>query len=176
MCVFVWICIECFFRVLNIYGADSKLLFKTLNLIHCFFWFYPHSSDSTMNDRWKCVLNQSIVCPMEKHYRHYRLVQHNTWHKSKDKHASITENLLTKALNYASTLINISQEDRNIIIHAKRSLLFHQDSPWIKKNTNNARVWHNDGIVWRSGILPIYVITYIFINKRQSRPMTEMMD
>jgi len=31
----------------------------------------------------------------------------------------------------------ITQQDRHIIIHAKRSLLYLQNSPWTKKNTNN---------------------------------------
>ena len=42
-----------------------------------------------------------------------------------------------KALNYASRFTTVTQQDRHIIIHAKKSLLYHQDSPWIKKNTND---------------------------------------
>ena len=42
-----------------------------------------------------------------------------------------------KALDHASQFTAITQQDRKIIIHAKRSLLYHQSSPWTKKNTNN---------------------------------------
>ena len=54
-----------------------------------------------------------------------------------DFYPSISEDLLMKALNYASRFTTITQQDRHIIIHAKKSLLYHQNSPWIKKNTSN---------------------------------------
>ena len=54
-----------------------------------------------------------------------------------DFYPSISKDLLMKALNYASRFTTITQQDRHIIIHAKKSLLYHQNSPWIKKNTNN---------------------------------------
>ena len=47
--------------------------------------------------------------------------------------SSISEELLAKALDYASKFTTITQEDREIIIHTKRSLLYHQNSPWTKK-------------------------------------------
>ena len=50
-----------------------------------------------------------------------------------DFYPSISEDLLMKALNYASRFTTITQQDRHIIIHAKKSLLYHQNSPWIKK-------------------------------------------
>ena len=66
----------------------------------------------------------------------------------KDKHAfitidvcdfypSISEDLSLSALDYASRSTTITQQDRQIIIHAKKSLLYHQNSPWTKKNTND---------------------------------------
>lgn len=54
-----------------------------------------------------------------------------------DFYPSISEELLMKALDYASRFTNITQQDRQIIIHAKRSLLYHQNSPWKKKNSDN---------------------------------------
>ena len=54
-----------------------------------------------------------------------------------DFYPSITEELLLKALDYASKFASIIPEDRQIIIHAKRSLLFHQNAPWTKKATDN---------------------------------------
>ena len=54
-----------------------------------------------------------------------------------DFYPSISEQLLMKALDYASQFTTISQQDRHIITHAKRSLLYHQKSPWVKKNTDS---------------------------------------
>ena len=50
---------------------------------------------------------------------------------------SISEKLLMKALDYASKFTKITQQDRHIIIHSKRSLLYHQNSPWTKKNSDS---------------------------------------
>ena len=50
---------------------------------------------------------------------------------------SISEELLTKALDYASKFATVTQEDREIIIHAKRSLLHHQNSPWTKRDSDS---------------------------------------
>ena len=54
-----------------------------------------------------------------------------------DFYPSISEALLLNALDYASKFTTITQQDRNIIIHVKKSLLYHQSSPWTKKNTND---------------------------------------
>ena len=67
---------------------------------------------------------------------------------SKEKHSficfdvcefypSITENLLNKALTYASGFTTISEQDKNIIIHAKKSLLYNNENPWCKKGDTN---------------------------------------
>ena len=50
---------------------------------------------------------------------------------------SITEDLLKRALDFASNYVTISAEDRHIIIiHAKQSLLFNDETPWQKRNSN----------------------------------------
>ena len=41
--------------------------------------------------------------------------------------------LLNKALDFASTHDNITMDERNIIIHAKKSTLIHKQQPWQKK-------------------------------------------
>ena len=46
---------------------------------------------------------------------------------------SISQDLLNKALDFASNYDNISADERNIIIHAKRSILIHKNQPWQKK-------------------------------------------
>ena len=54
-----------------------------------------------------------------------------------DFYPSISEDLLLNALDYSSKFTTITPQDRHIIIHAKKSLLYHQNSPWTKKNTND---------------------------------------
>ena len=49
---------------------------------------------------------------------------------------SITGELLIRALDFASNYVTISAEDRHIIIHAKQSLLFNDEAPWQKRNSN----------------------------------------
>lgn len=51
---------------------------------------------------------------------------------------SITEDLLNKALDYASSIVEITEREREIITHSKRSLLFNDDTPWVKKNNDSA--------------------------------------
>ncbi len=46
---------------------------------------------------------------------------------------SITQDLLTRALNFASTHDNITKDEKDIIIHAKNSILIYDQQPWQKK-------------------------------------------
>ena len=50
---------------------------------------------------------------------------------------SITEKLLSKALDFASKYRPIYSHEREIILHAKRSLLFNDNCAWEKKSANN---------------------------------------
>ena len=49
---------------------------------------------------------------------------------------SITEDLLGRALDFASNYVTISAADRHVIMHAKQSLLFSTETPWQKRNSN----------------------------------------
>ena len=64
---------------------------------------------------------------------------------NKDKHTficfdiiefypSISEKLLNKALGFAANFDHIAEDERNIIIQAKNSLLTHKQEQWQKKN------------------------------------------
>lgn len=46
---------------------------------------------------------------------------------------SITPELLDKALNYASQLTTVTQDDRRIIHHSKKSILIAEGQTWVKK-------------------------------------------
>ena len=49
---------------------------------------------------------------------------------------SITKDLLRRTVDFTSNYVTISAEDRRIIIHAKQSLLFKDETPWQKRNSN----------------------------------------
>ncbi len=55
-----------------------------------------------------------------------------------DFYPSITEKLLTDALNYAEKYHPITRLEREIILHSKKTLLFNNNSTWIKKQNNNS--------------------------------------
>ena len=50
---------------------------------------------------------------------------------------SITLELFNKAITYARGFIDIPDSDLDIILQARRTLLFHKDEPWTKKNDND---------------------------------------
>ena len=52
-----------------------------------------------------------------------------------DSYPSIKQHLLTKALNFAKQYTTITEEDYSIIQHARKSLLFNNGEPWIKKDS-----------------------------------------
>ena len=54
-----------------------------------------------------------------------------------DYYPSITADLLNQALDWASRFVDISADDRALYHHTKNSLLFHQDSTWVKRGGAN---------------------------------------
>ena len=53
-----------------------------------------------------------------------------------DFYPSITEELLTRALDFAGKHTTITEEDRQIILHTKRPLLYNNNIPWTKKSSD----------------------------------------
>ena len=53
----------------------------------------------------------------------------------KDFYPSIREKLLIDSLNFAVKYTNITKKDKNIINHARKSLLFSGDDTWIKRQS-----------------------------------------
>ena len=51
----------------------------------------------------------------------------------KDFYPSITMELLKKAIDFACQYINILPKDKEIIFHARKSLLYDKESPWVKR-------------------------------------------
>ena len=54
-----------------------------------------------------------------------------------DFYPSITEDLLSRSLEYARTIEAIDEKVVKVIMHSRRSLLFDKDSVWVKKNNPN---------------------------------------
>ena len=52
---------------------------------------------------------------------------------------SISQDLLKKALDFASDYDNITTDEKNIVTHAKNSILIHKHLPWQKKGQHNIR-------------------------------------
>ena len=48
----------------------------------------------------------------------------------------IGEKLLKDAVLFAQIHTNISRKDIEVVFHCRRSLLFHDNEPWIKKDSN----------------------------------------
>ena len=51
----------------------------------------------------------------------------------KDFYPSITEKLLTNAINFAERVLYIDEKEKQIIAHALKSLLFNKGESWIKQ-------------------------------------------
>ena len=50
---------------------------------------------------------------------------------------SISEKLLRNALSHASQFVDIPKDDIEIIMHSRKSLLFENEHPWVKKDKDN---------------------------------------
>ena len=50
----------------------------------------------------------------------------------KDFYPSISEKLLTNALNFAEEITDICRKDMQIMYHARKSLLLTNEKPWMK--------------------------------------------
>ena len=65
-----------------------------------------------------------------------------------DFYPSISENLLNEAINWARSEISISDNETDTIAAARKSLLFHKNKPWVKRDNNNmfdVTMGSNDG-------------------------------
>ena len=74
---------------------------------------------------------------MEKYQQSHSLVQQHHCKfikfKIKECYLSLSEETLNKAINFAENHTSISQENIRIIKNCRKSLLFHEDEPWKKK-------------------------------------------
>ena len=50
---------------------------------------------------------------------------------------SISEELLKQALTFAESIMLVTEKDKEIIIHARKSLLLNDGQPWVKREDSN---------------------------------------
>ena len=55
----------------------------------------------------------------------------------KDFYPSINEKLLWEAIRFAKLYISITNKDIETTFHARKSLLYYNDEPWVKKGESN---------------------------------------
>ena len=78
--------------------------------------------------RNRIVANPAELCPARLHNINFDVCKFYT---------SISQHLLVKALDYAAKFTTVTLQDRQIIMHTKKSLLYHGNSPWEKNKLNN---------------------------------------
>ena len=57
-----------------------------------------------------------------------------------DFYGSIREELLIKALDWASTMVPITPDQRELFLHVRKSFLFYKKEAWVKKENENFNV------------------------------------
>ena len=82
---------------------------------------------------------------------------------------SISEKLFNEAIQYAKNIVEIPDHDMIIINHSRRSLLFHENEPWVKKEGNedfDVTMGSNDGaeISELVGLLMLSKLVHLFQN------------
>ena len=73
--------------------------------------------------------------------QHYKFIMFDT----KDFYPSVSKELLTNALAFAETIINLDGHDNKIIYHSRKSLLFNQEQTWMKKGMFDVSMSAYDG-------------------------------
>ena len=65
----------------------------------------------------------------------------------KSYYPSITRDLLNNALDWVSTMVDISEEDRDLIMHTRKSILVNGSDTWIKRGEDlfDVTMGANDG-------------------------------
>ena len=108
----------------SILGRVSKQILESLN---------EATKRSTMVNQWKntkCVIDwfKALTNKRTCTFIQFDIV---------DFYPSITEELLTKAINHAKQHTTISNKDLEVIMHARKSLLFDKDQTWMKKDNDS---------------------------------------
>ena len=104
----------------NELGRISKLILDQIN---------KKISQKFELNQWK---NTDIVIDWFKQIKNKHSYKFSTF-DVKEFYPSITERLLKNAINFAEQHTEISEKDKAIIFHARKSLLFNGQHVWIKR-------------------------------------------
>ena len=82
---------------------------------------------------------------------------------------SISEKLLNEAIQYAKNIVETPDHDMIIINHSRRSLLFHENELWVKKEGNkdiDVTMESNEGVEISElvGLLMLSKLVHLFQN------------
>ena len=108
----------------NDIGRISKHILQTIN---------TSLSEKIKVNEWKdieIVVNWFKKIP-NKHLYKFLMFDIN------DFYPSIKDKLLWEAIRFAKRYISISRKDIEAIFHAKKSFLYHNGEPWVKKRESN---------------------------------------
>ena len=87
----------------------------------------------------------------------------------KDFYLSIKETLLKNAIQFAMEHTNIGKNDFEVIFHAQKSLLFHSDQRWIKRDSDTfdvtMRAYDGGEICELVGLFMLSLLSRKFISK-----------
>ena len=142
-------------------GLEDKL--DIMAKQQCFLTIKDHKEDFRTNPRYRLInptkselgqISKLIIENINKELR--PIIQVNQWQDTssainwfknitskeacsfimfdiQDFYPSITEKLLRDAIDFAGRYVNISPKDKKIIFHARKSLLYHNGTPWVKR-------------------------------------------
>ena len=87
----------------------------------------------------------------------------------KDFYPSIKETLLSEAIQFAKEHVLITRKDVEVIFHARRSVLYNNGEPWVKKEGRSFDVTMGayDGVEM-SELIAIYML-YLMAEKYKSK-------
>ena len=104
----------------NELGRISKVILEKLNT----------QLRTTLNlNQWKSTSNVTEWFSNIKEKQKHKFMMFDV----KEFYPSINEKLLNNAIQFAERTLSISQKDKEIILHSRKSLLFNKNDNWVKK-------------------------------------------
>ena len=104
----------------NVLDRISKVLLDKINL---------NLRNATKVNQWKSTNDVISWFKCIKNKQNFKFISFDI----KDFYPTITKELLSKCLSFAETKIQITEDDKKIIYHSTKLLLFDQGNTWMKK-------------------------------------------
>ena len=101
-------------------GEISKIIFDTIN---------QHLVASTNINQWKNAQNVLYWFDKIENKRDVAFIEHDI----ENFYPSITVELLYKSIQFAKEITSIPDEDVDIIMQSRKTILFHNQEPWVKR-------------------------------------------